>query len=232
MIDLYYWPTPNGWKVSILLEELGLPYSVKPIDILAGDQFDPAFLAISPNNKVPAIVDHDGPGGTPFSLFESGAILLYLAEKTDRFFAETTRGKYEVVEWLMFQMGGVGPMFGQANHFNRYAPEPVPYGVTRYNAEMARLMGVMDRRLATREWFAGDYSIADMALFGWTADSAAEEQVRASYPHLDRWFRTMRARPAVRRGLAVMADARKGAEEFDEDARSVMFGAKQFESRA
>jgi GST-like protein len=231
MIDLYYWPTPNGWKVSILLEELGLPYRVKPVDILAGDQFDPEFLAISPNNKIPAIVDPDGPNGEPFSLFESGAILLYLAEKTDRFFAETTRGKYEVVEWLMFQMGGVGPMFGQANHFNRYAPEPVPYGIERYNNEMARLMGVMDRRLESRDWFAGDYSIADMALFGWAADSAADDAVRVPYPNLDRWYRTMQARPAVQRGLALLAEIRKSADEFDEEAHAIMFGDKQFERR-
>lgn len=224
MIDLYYWPTPNGWKITILLEELGLDYKVIPVNILNGDQFSVEFIALNPNSKIPVLVDTDGPSGEPVTLYESGAIMLYLAEKTERFFANTTRGKYEVLQWLMFQMGGVGPFFGQANHFNRYASEHVPYAITRYNKEAARLLGVMDKQMAEQDWIAGDYSIADMALFGWTQDYAKEPEVLMPYPNVTGWFTRMSARPAVERGLAVLAEIRKAPSEFDDKARAVMFG--------
>ncbi len=219
MIDLYYWPTPNGWKITILLEELGLEYKVIPVDILKGEQYAPEFVALNPNSKIPVLVDSD------VTLFESGAIMLYLAEKTGRFFAETTRGKYDVLQWLMFQMGGVGPFFGQANHFTRYAGEEVPYAIERYTNEAARLLRVMDKQLDGRDWIAGGgYSIADMALFGWTRDLAKEEGFLAPYPNVADWFARLMARPAVQRGLAVLAETRTPPEEFDEEARAVMFG--------
>ncbi len=224
MIDLYYWPTPNGWKITILLEELGLDYNVILIDILNGDQYTPEFIALNPNSKIPVLVDPDGADGKPVTLFESGAIMLYLAEKTGRFFAATVRGKYDVLQWLMFQMGGVGPFFGQANHFNRYAPEQVPYAIERYNNEAGRLLGVMNTQLAGQDWIAGHYSIADMALFGWTRDYAKQPEVLAPYPNVANWFEIMLARPAVARGLAVKAETRKAPSEFDDKARAVMFG--------
>ena len=167
MIDLFFWTTPNGYKVTIMLAEVGLPYRVVPIDITAGDQFKPEFLAISPNNKIPAIVDDDGPDAEPIAVFESGAILLYLAEKTGRFLPSSARARMEVIQWLMFQMGGVGPMLGQAHHFRRYAPEQIAYAVDRYTNEAARLYRVIDRRLADHEYLAGEYSIADIATFPW-----------------------------------------------------------------
>ena len=224
MIDLYYWPTPNGWKITILLEELGLEYNVIVVDILSGDQYKPEFVALNPNSKIPVMVDQDGADGKPVTLFESGAIMLYLAEKTGRFFADTTRGKYEVLQWLMFQMGGVGPFFGQANHFNRYAPEQVPYAIERYNTEAARLLRVMDKQLDGQDWIAGDYSIADMALFGWTRDYAKDVKILAPYGNVADWFARLLARPAVERGLAVLAETRKAPSEFDDKARAVMFG--------
>lgn len=205
MIDLYYWPTPNGWKITILLEELGLDYKVIAVDILKGEQYAPEFVALNPNSKIPVLVDSDGTGGAPQTLFESGAIMLYLAEKTGRFFADTARGKYEVLQWLMFQMGGVGPFFGQANHFNRHAPEQVPYAIERYNKESARLLGVMDKQLGGREWIAGDYSIADMAILGWSHDFAEDADMYASFPSFQAWYARMLARPAVARGLAVQS---------------------------
>ena len=203
MIDLHTWGTPNGYKVSIMLEEVGLPYRVHPVNILEGAQFEPAFLAISPNNKIPAIVDSEGPDGAPISLFESGAILLYLADKTGRLIPPDPRGRYRTIEWLMFQMGGVGPMFGQANHFRRFAKEEVPYAIERYTEEAHRLYGVMDRRLTERDYLAGAYSIADIACFGWVARWEWHGIDWADYPNLHRWFETIGARPAVRRGLAV-----------------------------
>ncbi len=203
MIDLYTWRTPNGVKVSIMLEELALPYRVHPVNILEDEQFDPAFLAISPNNKIPAIVDPDGPGGEPLSLFESGAILLYLAEKTGKLMPGDARGRYRTVEWLMFQMGGVGPMFGQANHFRRFAPVEVPYAVERYTGEAHRLYGVMDRRLEGRDYLAGDYSIADIACYGWVGRWEWHGIEWADYPNLKRWFDTIGERPAVQRGMQV-----------------------------
>jgi GST-like protein len=230
MIQLHYWPTPNGWKITIFLEETGTPYEVVPVNIAKGEQFTPAFLAISPNNRMPAIVDSDGPGGEPISIFESGAILLYLAEKTGRFLSPEPRERWETVQWLMFQMGGVGPMFGQAGHFTRYAPEKIPYAIERYTNESRRLCGVLDRRLADREFVAGPYSIADMAIFPWV-HAIAERIDVASLPHLTRWLERLRDRPAVQRGLAVMQDARRPVAELSEDARSILFGAKQFERR-
>ena len=224
MIELYYWPTPNGWKITILLEELGLEYKVIPVNILKGEQYMPEFIALNPNNKIPVLVDSDGADGAPVTLFESGAIMLYLAEKIGQFFADTTRGKYDVLQWLMFQMGGGGPFFGQANHFNHYAGEQVQYAIERYNTEAARLLLVMDTRLEGQEWIAGDYSIADMALFGWTRDYAKEVAVLELFTNVGAWYERLLARPAVQRGLAVLADTRKAPTEFDDEARAVMFG--------
>ena len=224
MIELYYWPTPNGWKITILLEELGLDYEVIPVNILKGEQYMPEFIALNPNNKIPVLVDSDGADGAPVTLFESGAIMLYLAEKTGQFFADTTRGKYDVLQWLMFQIGGAGPFFGEANHFNHYAGEQVQYAIERYNTEAARLLLVMDTRLEGQEWIAGDYSIADMALFGWTRDYAKEVAVLELFTNVGAWYERLLARPAVQRGLAVLADTRKAPTEFDDEARAVMFG--------
>ena len=229
MIDVYTWPTPNGHKVHIMLEECGLPYTAHAVDIGAGDQFEPDFLAISPNNKVPAIVDSEGPDGKPLSLFESGAILLYLAGKTGRFMPHDVRGKYVVLQWLMFQMGGVGPMLGQAHHFRIYAPEKIEYAVNRYTNEARRLYGVMDRRLNEVEYVAGDYSIADIAIFPWTRSYANQGVDLAEFRHVKRWFDAVSARPAVQRGVQVLADRRKAAP--DEKAREMLFGATQYAKR-
>lgn len=200
MIDLYYWTTPNGHKIRIFLEETGLPYAIKPVDINAGDQFKPEFLAISPNNRIPAIVDHapsDGSG--PLSVFESGAILLYLAEKVGRFVPAELRGRTEVLQWLFWQMGGLGPMAGQNHHFRMFAPEKIEYAIDRYVKETSRLYGVMDKQLSEREFLAGDYSIADMACFPWIVPYQRQGQKLVDFPHLKRWFDTVRARPAVRK---------------------------------
>jgi GST-like protein len=230
MIDLYYWPTPNGWKITIFFEESGVPYRVVPVNIGQGEQFTPEFLKISPNNRMPAIVDPEGPDGAPISLFESGAILVYLGEKTGQFLPQEPRGRYDVLQWLMFQMGGIGPMFGQAGHFRRYAPEKIPYAIERYTNESKRLLRVLDGRLADRPFVAGDYSIADMAIFPWV--HAVDEALGGfeATPHVARWVATLRARPAVERGLAVMKDVRRPAEMSDE-ARSILFGARQFGGR-
>ncbi len=203
MIDLYTWGTPNGRKVSIMLEETGLDYRVRTVDIGKGEQFVPDFVAVNPNSKIPAIVDHDGPGGQPFSLFESGAILVYLAEKTGRFLPAEPRGRYETLQWLMFQMGGFGPMLGQAHHFRRFAPETVPYAVERYTKEARRLYGVLEARLAQADYVAGDYSIADMALWPWTQRADWQGIDFADLPHVRRWSDAIAARPAVQRGMAV-----------------------------
>ncbi len=203
MITLYTWKTPNGRKVSIMLEECGLPYRVKRVDITQGEQMKPDFVAINPNSKIPAIVDPDGPDGWPITLFESGAILLYLAAKTGKFLPAVDRGKYEAMQWLMFQMGGVGPMFGQAHHFLRFAPEKIPYAMNRYRGETARLYGVLDKRLGEAEFLAGEYSIADMATFPWTARHEWQEIDLADYPNVRRWYRQIAARPAVERGMMV-----------------------------
>ncbi len=200
-IDLYYWPTPNGWKTTIALEEMGLPYKIHLINIGNGDQFAPDFLKIAPNNRMPAIVDHDGQGGAPISVFESGAILQYLARKTGTFYGQTVRDQVAVDEWLMWQMGGLGPMAGQAHHFLKYAPDDIPYAKDRYRKECARLYSVLDRRLADHEFIAGDfYSIADMAIWGWASLWQGQEQTLDDKPHLDRWLRQLWDRPAVKRG--------------------------------
>jgi GSH-dependent disulfide-bond oxidoreductase len=230
-IDLYYWPTPNGWKVIIFLEEAGAPYNIVPVDITAGDQFEPSFLEISPNNKIPAIVDHDGPGGEQISLFESGAILIYLAEKTGRFYPESPRERYGVLQWLMFQMGSVGPMLGQNHHFRQYAPEEIPYAVNRYTNEAARLYEVMDRRLSEVEYFAGDYSIVDMAVYPWVVPHERQGQKMEDFPNLRRWYESMGARPAVRRALEVGEELRRPLEEMDEESRGVLFSNKRREER-
>ena len=227
MIDVYSTATPNGHKVHILLEELGLPYRVHHIDIGAGDQFKPDFLAISPNNKIPAIVDADGPDGKPMSLFESGAILIYLASKSGRFLGSTDREKFTTLEWLMFQMGGVGPMLGQAHHFRIYAPEKFEYSYNRYTNEAKRLYGVMDRRLSESAYLAGDdYTIADIATFPWTRSFKNQGIELSDFPHVQRWFDTISARPAVQRGVEVLAGLRKPL--TDPKARETLFGATQY----
>ncbi len=230
MIDVYTWPTPNGHKVHIMLEECGLPYRVHAVDIGAGDQFKPEFLAISPNNKIPAIVDDDGPGGKPISLFESGAILLYLASKTGRFLAADIRVRYQTLEWLMFQVGGVGPMLGQAHHFRIYAPEKIPYAIDRYTNEAKRLYGVLDRRLAKSSYLAGEeYSIADMAVFPWLRSWENQGIDWADYPKLKFWFDDIASRGAAKRAVAVLAERRKPI--TDDRAREVLFGATQYRAR-
>jgi GST-like protein len=230
MIEVYSWATPNGHKVHIMLEECGLAYRAIPVDIGAGDQFKPEFLAISPNNRIPAITDPEGPDGKPISLFESGAILVYLAAKTGRFMPASDRGKYEVLQWLMFQMGGVGPMLGQNHHFRLYAPEKLEYAINRYTNEAKRLYGVIDRRLARSEYLGGkDYSIADIATFPWLRNWERQGIVLAEYPHLEAWFRKIADRPAVQRGVKVLADLRKPI--TDDKAREVLFGATQYRKR-
>jgi GST-like protein len=203
MITLYTWGTPNGRKVSIMLEECGLPYRVKPIDITRGDQLYPEFVALNPNAKIPVLVDEDGPDGQPITLFESGAILVYLAGKTGQLLPASERGKYDALQWLMFQMGGVGPMFGQAHHFLRFATEWVPYAIKRYSGETARLYGVLDRRLDEAEYLADEYSIADIATFPWVARYEWQKVDLADYPNVQRWYQAIAARPAVQRGMVV-----------------------------
>ena len=227
MIDVYSWPTPNGHKVHIMLEETGLAYRVHAVDIGAGDQFKPEFLAISPNNKIPAIVDTDGPDGTPISLFESGAILIYLAEKTGKFLPTAPAARYAALQWLMFQMGGVGPMLGQAHHFRIYAPEKIEYAVNRYTNEAKRLYGVMDKQLAKTAFLAGnDYTIADIATFPWTRSWQNQGIELSAFPNVLRWHETIAARPAVVRGVEVLASARKPL--VDAKAKEVLFGATQY----
>jgi GSH-dependent disulfide-bond oxidoreductase len=224
-IDLYYWPTPNGWKITIFLEEVDLPYNVVPVDIAAGDQYEPEFLKISPNNKMPAIIDPEGPDGAPITLFESGAILIYLADKTERFFPQTPRERYVVLQWLMFQMGHVGPMLGQAHHFRQYAPEKIPYAVERYTDEAARLYRVIDRRLAETTFIAGDeYTIADMAIFPWLRSHENQGQSLDDYPSLKRWYEGMEARPAIRRALDVGKELRRSLTDIDQKTRKMLFG--------
>lgn len=223
MIDLYFWPTPNGYKATIMLEETGLPYRVRPIDITAGDQFARDFLAVSPNNKIPAIVDSDGPDGQPISLFESGAILIYLAEKAGHLMPSAPRARFEVLEWLMFQMGGFGPMLGQAHHFRVYAPETIDYAVKRYTDEATRLYKVLDARLEGREYLAGEYSIADVATFTWVRPRKMQGQDLADYPNIQRWYDMIKARPAVRAGLSVLADSKKWEAKPGSEAWTAMF---------
>jgi len=227
MIEVHTWATPNGHKVHIMLEECGLPYHVAPVDIGAGEQFEPEFLAISPNNKIPAIVDTDGPDGEPISLFESGAILLYLAGKTGRFMPQDTRGKYRTLEWLMFQMGSIGPLLGQAHHFRMYAPQKIDYAIDRYTNEAKRLYGVMDGRLARSRYIAGDaYTIADIAIFPWLRSWKNQGIDWNDYPHLRGWFDEIGARPAVQRGVEVLADRRKPL--VGDRQREILFGAEQY----
>jgi GSH-dependent disulfide-bond oxidoreductase len=230
MIDLYTWTTPNGFKVSIALEELGIPYTVHPVRIGKGEQFAPEFLAISPNNKIPAIVDSEGPSGRPISIFESGAILIYLAEKSGQLLSKDPDARMAALQWLMFQMGGVGPMFGQAGHFRRYAPEKIEYAIARYTNEAKRLCGVLDRRLAAVPYLAGEYSIADIATFPWTRSIAAFGAEPAEYPNLVRWIDAIAARPAVVRGLAVPKVDEPPAV-MDAATRENLFGAAQYQKR-
>lgn len=230
MIDLYTWPTPNGHKIHIMLEETGLEYKVHPVNISSGDQFDPEFLKISPNNKMPAMVDPDGPGGKPYSLFESGAILIYLAEKTGKFLPTETGARYTVIQWLMFQMGGIGPLLGQAHHFRAYAPEKIPYAIDRYTNEANRLYNVLDVRLREHEYLAGEYSIADIATFPWLRSHERQGVDLDEYPNVKRWFDVIAERPAVKRGVEVLADRRRAGPISDEE-REIMFGARQYQRR-
>ena len=229
MIDLYFWPTPNGWKITIMLEELGLPYTVIPVEIGKGDQFKPEFLAISPNNKMPAIVDPDGPGGEPISVFESGAIMIYLAEKTGQLMPTEPRARIRVLEWLMFQMGTVGPMLGQAHHFRNYAPEQIDYAVSRYTREAGRIYQVIDKRLEDNAYLAGDdYSIADISVWPWLLPKRQGQDL-ADFPHLKRWRDDVKMRPAVIKGRDVMKDSLAvGDVKKDKERFSILFGDKQY----
>lgn len=228
MIDLFYWPTPNGWKISILLEELAVPYTVHPINISKGDQFAPEFLKIAPNNRMPAIIDQaPADGGASISLFESGAIMQYLARKHGQFYpVDDLRAQAEVDQWLFWQVGGLGPMAGQCHHFRHYAPEKIPYGIERYTNEVSRLYGVLDRRLADREFVAGAYSIADMAIWPWAKLWENQGQDLSTFPHMQRWLEQIAARPAVVKGLAVGEGWREKNPVTDEKARAILFGQK------
>ena len=229
MIDLYYWPTPNGHKVTLMLEELGLPYRIQPVNIGSGDQFKPEFLAISPNNKMPALVDHQpSDGGAPQSVFESGAILLYLAEKTGRFLPADSRGRVAVLEWLFWQMAGLGPMSGQMGHFNVYAPERIPYAIERYNNEVQRLHGVMDKRLAQSAFLGGEeYSIADMASYPWIGAYDKLPADFGAFPHLQRWHAAIAARPATARAYALREQVNPEAgKPLSEEERKHLFGQR------
>jgi len=230
MIDVYSWATSNGHKVHIMLEECGLPYATHAVDISTGEQFSPDFLAISPNNRIPAITDPDGPDGEPISLFESGAILLYLAGKTGRFLPRSSRGKYQALQWLMFQMASVGPMLGQTHHFRAYAPEKVEYAINRFSNEARRLYGVMDKQLATNDYIAGrEYTIADMAVWPWLRSHEKQGIDLGEFPNVKAWFEAIGNRPAVQRGITVLADRRKP--ELDQAAREILFGKTQYAKR-
>ncbi len=231
MIDLYTWPTPNGHKIHIMLEEVGLDYNVIAINIGRGDQFEPEFLKISPNNKMPAMVDPDGPDGKPISLFESGAMLMYLAEKTGRLMPSETRERYHVLQWLMFQMGTVGPLLGQAHHFRIYAPEKIDYAIARYTNEANRIYRVIEKRLGEAEYLAGEYSIADIATFPWVRSHERQGVDIAELPNFVRWFEAIKVRPAVQRGLEVLRDERSKPEGMDQRARDILFGATQYQRR-
>ncbi|MDD9878815.1 MAG: glutathione binding-like protein [Magnetovibrio sp.] len=233
MIDVYTWPTPNGHKVHIMLEECGLEHVIHGVNIRKGEQFEPEFLAVSPNNRIPAIVDHDGPDGTPYSLFESGAILIYLADKTGQFLAADGVERYDALQWLMFQMGNVGPMFGQAHHFRGYAAEKLDYPIERYTNESARLYRIMDKRLGESPYLGGDaYTIADIATFPWARNPQRRGQDIDELPNLKRWIEEIEARPAVEKALKVLAEHQsKPGEKIDDATREIMFGAKQFAAR-
>lgn len=226
-IDLYYWPTPNGWKVTILMEELGVPYNIIPVNITRGEQFDPKFLQIAPNNRMPAIVDHAPlDGGNPITLFESGAIMEYLAEKHGRFIPHERRSKYEVLQWLYWQMAGLGPMAGQAHHFRQYAPEKIDYAIERYTNEVNRLYGVMNLRLSDRKYLGGDYSIADMAAWPWVSLYERQGQNIGEFPYLKRWFDTLKMRPAVQKGHTVGQELRDKHSITSDEARKILFGQR------
>jgi len=230
MIDLYTWPTPNGHKLHIMLEETGLDYTVHAVNIGEGEQFDPFFLKISPNNRIPAMVDSDGPDGEPYSLFESGAMLIYLAEKTGMFLPAEPAQRYKTLQWLMFQMGGVGPMFGQSNHFINYAPEKIPYAMERYQKECERLYNVMEKQLGQEEYLAGDYSIADIATYPWAMNWKRREINLEDFSNLKRWLDAIAVRPAVEKGMAVLAEKRRKDGITDKE-REILFGKTQFEKR-
>ena len=231
MIDAYSWPTPNGHKVHIMLEETGLQYRVHPVNIRIGDQFKPEFLAISPNNRIPAIIDDDGPDGRPISLFESGAILIYLAGKTGKFLPQDLHARYAALCWLMWQMGGVGPMFGQANHFRAYAVEKITYAIERYTNEANRLTRILDKRVGEARYLAGDeYSIADIAVFPWLRGAEKRGINMAEYSNAQRWFDEINARPAVQRALKVLSAEQTNAP-HDERSRDILFGKTQFQRR-
>jgi GST-like protein len=223
-IELYFWPTPNGFKITVMLEECGLPYVIKPVNIGRGDQFKPEFLAISPNNRMPAIVDPHGPGGKPISVFESGAILQYLGRKTGKFYPAGERKRTAVEEWLFWQVGGVGPMAGQAHHFRSYAPEKIPYAIERYTREVGRLYGIIDKRVASRDFLAGEYSIADMAVYPWAKLWERQGQDINVLPNFARWLERMKARPEVARGMAVRVEQPTVDLAKDEEARRILFG--------
>jgi GST-like protein len=232
VIDLYTWPTPNGHKIHIMLEETGLEYKVHPIDIGAGDQFKPEFLKISPNNKMPAMVDRDGPDGKPMALAESGAMLFYLATKTGKFLPRGIRERWQVMQWVMFQMGHIGPMLGQAHHFLQYAPEKIEYAMKRYSSEANRLYGVVDKRLQESEWVAcNEYTIADMAIFPWLRAPERQGVEIEHFPTLKRWRERIAARPAVKRGVEVLADRRRQTPSFSKEQAEVLFGATQYAKR-
>lgn len=225
MIKLYYWTTPNGHKITLCLEEMGLPYEVIPVNIGKGDQFETEFLRFSPNNKIPAIIDTEPEdGGEPVSVFESGAILAYLAEKTGQFYGDTARRRLEVMQWLFWQMGGLGPMAGQNHHFNAYAPEPVPYAIDRYVKETARLYAVMDRQLAERPFLAGDYSIADMACYPWVVSHERQKQDLNDFPNVKRWYVAIGERPATKRAYAVVNQIKEVKQGFTDDEKKILFG--------
>ena len=225
-VALYYWPTPNGFKISIMLEECRLPYAMIPVNISKGEQFNPDFLALSPNNRMPAIVDPQGPGNKPIAIFESGAILQYLGRKTGKFYPKDERGRVEVDQWLFWQMGGLGPMAGQLNHFKHYARETLGYAIKRYEDEVNRLYGVMNKQLADRQFLAGRYSIADMACVGWANLWKRQGQNIDDFPHLKRWLETVKARPAVQKGMALGAELRQGIDMKDPQVQSVLFGQR------
>ena len=227
-IDLYYWPTPNGWKITIMLEECGLPYTIVPVNIGKGDQFKPEFLAISPNNRMPAIIDPDGPDGQPISVFESGAILQYLGRKTGKFYPTDERKRVAVDEWVFWQMAGLGPMAGQANHFRNYAPEKIPYGINRYTDEVNRLYGVLNKQLEGKDYICGEYSIADMLSFPWVRRYENQGQDLAEFPNIAKWVERMNARPAVARGVAAGAELRSPTYNLgqDKEAQKILFGQR------
>jgi GSH-dependent disulfide-bond oxidoreductase len=225
MIDLYYWTTPNGHKITMFLEEAGVPYKVHPINIGKGDQFKPEFLAIAPNNRIPAMIDNEpADKGAPISLFESGAMLLYLADKTQKFIPQDLRGRNDCIQWLFWQMAGLGPMLGQNHHFTQYAPEPIPYAIDRYVKETSRLYAVLDKRLADREFLAKTYSVADMACYPWTLGYERQRQKLEDYPHVKRWIESIKARPATQRAYDIVKTVNPAQQPMTAEAKKLLFG--------